>query len=67
MKNSITELFNTASNAMLGAVRFRSHEAQKVNNLFEKYFGVKFQSFWIGWVVGFDNKILLICKNLKNI
>ena len=60
MKNSTTEPFNTAnSNAMLGAVRFRSHEAQKVNNLFEKYFGVKFQSFWIGWVVGFDNQILI--------
>ena len=60
MKNSKTETFNTAnSNAMLGAVRFRSHEAQKVNNIFEKYFGVKFQIFWLGWVVGFDNQLLI--------
>ena len=60
MKNSTTEPFNTAnSNAMLGAVRFKSHEAQKVNNLFEKYFGVKFQIFWLGWVVGFDNQLLI--------
>ena len=47
MKNSTTEPFDTAnSNAMLGAVRFRSHEAQKVNNIFENHFGVKFQTFW---------------------
>ena len=37
MKNSKTETFNTAnSNAMLGAVRFRSHEAQKDKNILEK-------------------------------
>ena len=43
MENSTTEPFNTAnSNAMLGAVRFRSHEAQKVNNLFEKYLNQKY-------------------------
>lgn len=60
MKDSTINTFDTAnSNAMLGAVRFRSHEAQKVNNLFEKYFGVKFQGFWLGWVIGFDNQILI--------
>ncbi|MDK7354074.1 hypothetical protein, partial [Rothia aeria] len=36
-----------------------SHEALMVNNLFEKYFGIKFQSFWIGWVSGFSNEILI--------
>lgn len=67
MKNSKTETFNTAnSNAMLGAVRFKSHEAQKVNNLFEKYFGVKFQIFWLGWVVGFDNQILIDLSKFDN-
>ena len=67
MKNSTTEPFDTAnSNAMLGAVRFRSHEAQKVNNIFEKHFGVKFQTFWIGWVIGFDNQILIDLSKFEN-
>ena len=60
MENSTTNIFDTAnSNAMLGAVRFKSHEAQKVNNYFEKYFGIKFQIFWLGWVIGFGNQLLI--------
>ncbi|MDK7376148.1 MULTISPECIES: hypothetical protein [Weeksella] len=59
MNNSTKEIQGNDANAMLGAVRYHSHEALMVNNLFEKYFGIKFQSFWIGWVSGFSNEILI--------
>ena len=59
MNNSTKEIQGNDANAMLGAVRYHSHEALMVNNLFEKYFGIKFQSFWLGWVSGFSNEILI--------
>lgn len=46
-------------NTWFGAVRFRSHEAHKLNAEFEKHFGVKFQNFWLGWIPGFSNCLLI--------
>lgn len=48
-----------AVDTVLGAVRFRSHEAHKLNAEFEKHFGVKFQNFWLGWIPGFSNCLLI--------
>lgn len=39
--------------------RFRSHEAHKGAFEFEKHFGVRFQNFWQGWVIGLDNCLLI--------
>lgn len=54
------------SNAVLGAVQFKSHQAHFVNCEFEKHFGIKFQSFWLGWVIGFDNQILIDLSKFDN-
>lgn len=44
---------------VLGAVRFYSSEAHKVSSEFKKHFGVSFPKFWQGWIIGFDNCILI--------
>lgn len=39
-----------AAKPLLGAVRFHSSEAHKVDNEFRKHFGVSFQPFFLGFI-----------------
>lgn len=38
---------------------YLSHQSGIVDAEFKHHFGISFRYFWLGWVVGFDKKIMI--------
>lgn len=38
---------------------YQSHQSGIVDSEFRKYFDISFSEFWLGWIPGFDRKIMI--------